>query len=185
MLNEFMTAMSREILDAKGIVDKYVGDEIIGVFGAPKSYGQDAAAAVRAACRMRERLAELNEKRRGRGDPPLAMGIGINTGAVVAGCMGSEELMSYTCIGAAVNLTSRLCSNAKPGQILISEPARRAAAAAAGGGLEVHELEPIRVKGFDHPVPVFEVLSSPALPATPKPAPSGAGACASGGARSL
>lgn len=156
MLNEFMTRMSREILTARGIVDKYVGDEIIGVFGAPKSYGRDALAAVEAACRMRGRLAELNETRRLRGEPPLAMGVGIHTGEVVAGCMGSEELLSYTCIGAAMNLAARLCSAAKAGQILISEDTRKE----LGEGAVTQPLPPIQVKGFDRAVGVHEVLEA-------------------------
>lgn len=154
MLNEFMTAMSAEIFACKGIVDKYVGDEIIGVFGAPKSYGHDAFAAIEAAHRMRRRLEELNETRSGRGEPALAMGIGIHAGEVTAGCMGSEKLMSYTCIGPAMNLAARLCSGAKAGQILISEATLRE----AGEGAEVRPLDPIRVKGFDHPIAVYEVI---------------------------
>lgn len=157
MLNEYMTAMTREIFACRGIVDKYVGDEIIGVFGAPKVYGHDAFAAVEAAHRMRVRLARLNEKRAARGERPLAMGIGVHTGDVVAGCMGSEELLNYTCIGEAVNLASRLCSNAKAGQILISEETRREAGL---NDADVRVLDPIPVKGFREPVPVYEVLNA-------------------------
>lgn len=168
LLNEYMTAMSQEILAAKGIVDKYVGDEIIGVFGTPKSQGRDAFAALVAAQMMRWRLDRLNQVRAGRGEPPLAMGIGVNSGRVVAGCMGSEELLSYTCIGAPVNLASRLCASAHAGQILISE----ATLAAAGNGVEARRLEPIRVKGFPDPVPVYEVLGvSISEPAAPAPLP--------------
>lgn len=155
MLNEFMTEMSAEIFACKGIVDKYVGDEIIGVFGAPKSYGHDSFAAIESAHRMRMKLAGLNGARARRGLAPLAMGIGIHTGEVVAGCMGSQQLMSYTCIGAAMNLAARLCSAAQPGQILVSEPTLRE----AGGDVEARPLPPIQVKGFTDPVPVFEIMS--------------------------
>ncbi len=154
MLNEYMTLMSREIVHAKGIVDKYVGDEIIGVFGAPKSHGNDSLAAVEAAHQMRRRLGELNEKRAARGEKPLAMGVGIHTGEVVAGCMGSQDLMSYTCIGAAMNLAARLCSAAKPGQVLVSGDVQKDVGSAA----ELRPLAPIQVKGFDQPIPVFEVV---------------------------
>ncbi len=177
MLNEFMTEMTRAILEQKGIVDKYVGDEIIGVFGAPKSYGDDAEAAVRAAAGMRRKLADLNARRAARGEAPLAMGIGLHTGEVVAGCMGSEEHLNYTCIGATVNLSSRLCSNAKPGQILISEETRRDAGlppadgrgapaadgitgAAPAARIAARPLPPIQVKGFDRPIPVYEVVDA-------------------------
>ncbi len=156
MLNEFMTAMSAVILGCKGIVDKYVGDEIIGVFGAPRSHGQDAASAVTAAHLMRRKLVEVNAARAARGEPALAMGVGVHTGEVVAGCMGSEELLSYTCIGEAVNLASRLCSNAKPGQILISQATRRD----AGDRIELRPLAPILVKGFTEPVEIFEIVEA-------------------------
>ncbi|MBI3098924.1 MAG: HAMP domain-containing protein, partial [Planctomycetes bacterium] len=154
MLNEHMTAMSAEILACKGIVDKYVGDEIIGVFGAPKSYGDDTLNAVRAAYRMCRRLVALNEERAARGDPPLRMGIGVNTGEVVAGCMGSEEHLNYTCIGENVNLASRLCSNAKAGQILVSEATR----ADTDPHVEYARLEPIKVKGYEEAIQVYEVM---------------------------
>ncbi len=154
MLNEYMTAMSEEILACRGIVDKYVGDEIIGVFGAPRSYGNDAVSAVRSAVRMRARLEKVNEARAARGEPSLAMGIGIHTGDVVAGCMGSPDLLSYTCIGEAVNLASRLCGSARGGQVMISDETRRA----VGETVVARPLDAILVKGFPDPVPVHEVV---------------------------
>ena len=102
---------------------------------------------------MQKRLIVLNQQRMVRGDPPLRMGIGLHVGEVVAGCMGSEELMSYTCIGATVNLASRLCSSAAEGQILIT----KAVLEKAGDRVRINPLESIRVKGFDHPIDVFEV----------------------------
>lgn len=154
MLNEFMTAMHEEILACHGIVDKYVGDEVIALFGVPRALGHDAFAAVEAAQRMRERLLDLNALRAGRGERPLAMGIGVHTGEVVAGRMGSEQQLNYTCIGEAVNLASRLCSNAKAGQILVS----RATLDEAGDSVEALALDAVTVKGFSTPVPVFDVL---------------------------
>jgi class 3 adenylate cyclase len=154
MLNEFMTAMTDEVLACKGIVDKYVGDEIIALFGVPRALGHDALAAVEAAHRMRVRLAELNGTRAARGEPPLAMGIGVHTGEVVAGRMGSAQQLNYTCIGEAMNLASRLCSNAKAGQILVSQ----ATLDDAGASVEAKPLAPIPVKGFSEPVAVFEVV---------------------------
>lgn len=153
ILNEHMTAMSAEILRERGIVDKYVGDEIIGVFGAPRSYPDDALAAVRAAVRMRTRLEEQNRERRLRGDAPLAMGIGLHTGRVVAGCMGSQDLLNFTCIGEAVNLAARLCTSAGAGEILISE----ATLVAAGDRVQAERREPLRLKGFDEPVAAWQV----------------------------
>ncbi len=155
MLNEFMTAMTEEVLVCKGIVDKYVGDEIIGLFGVPRPRGADALAGVEAAHRMRLRLDTLNRVRTQRGDRPLQMGIGVHTGEVVAGRMGSEQQLSYTCIGENMNLASRLCSNAKAGQILMSIDTYRD----AGDGVDARPLDPISVKGFDKPIPVYEVAS--------------------------
>jgi class 3 adenylate cyclase len=156
MLNELMTAMSREVLAAGGIVDKYVGDQIIGLFGVPEARGNHARSALDAALGMRARLERLNAERARRGEPPLAMGVGVHTGEVVAGCMGSEEHLSYTCIGAAMNLAARLCSSAEAGQILASDAAVRA----AGGRVRARRLEPIAVKGFSEPVAVHEVLEA-------------------------
>jgi class 3 adenylate cyclase len=155
MLNEFMTAMTQEVLECKGIVDKYVGDEIIGLFGIPTPRGADALAGVEAAHRMRLRLEKLNRVRQERGDRPLQMGIGVHTGEVVAGRMGSEQQLSYTCIGENMNLASRLCSNAKAGQILISIDTYKE----AGDAVEARPLDPIKVKGFDQPIAVYEVAS--------------------------
>jgi class 3 adenylate cyclase len=154
MLNEFMTAMTEEVLACKGIVDKYVGDEIIGLFGVPRPRGADAFAAIEAAHRMRLRLDRLNKARADRGERGLQMGIGLHTGEVVAGRMGSEQQLSYTCIGENMNLASRLCSNAKPGQILVSIDTLKE----AGDGVETRPLEPIQVKGFSQPIPVYEVV---------------------------
>jgi len=146
--------MTEEVLSCKGIVDKYVGDEIIGLFGVPRPRGSDAFAAIEAAHRMRLRLERLNKARTDRGDRQLQMGIGLHTGEVVAGRMGSEQQLSYTCIGENMNLASRLCSNAKPGQILVSIDTLKE----AGEGVETRPLEPIQVKGFTQPIPVYEVV---------------------------
>jgi adenylate cyclase len=104
---------------------------------------------------MRLRLEKLNKIRAERGERVLQMGIGIHTGEVVAGRMGSEQQLSYTCIGENMNLASRLCSSAKPGQILMSIETYRD----AGDAVEARPLDPIQVKGFDKPVPVYEVTS--------------------------
>jgi adenylate cyclase len=155
LLNEYFTEMVSIVMQEDGVVDKYIGDAIMAVFGAPVSKRDDAVRAVRAAVRMRLALAVLNERLVARGVSPLRTGIGIHTGEVVAGNIGSEQRMEYTVIGDAVNLASRLESSTKElgVDVLISG--------------DTYELvkdtviaEPIReitVKGRTEPVMTYEV----------------------------
>jgi len=152
MLNEYLTAMVEPIDHEQGVVDKFVGDEVMAIFGAPLQQADSAARAVRAAKGMMAAMAWLNTKRAQRGEKPLAVGIGINTGPAVAGLTGSQDRLSYTVLGATVNLAARLCSAAKPGEIILSEHTR-----ADAPGIAVEPLEPVEVKGFTKAVPIFRV----------------------------
>jgi class 3 adenylate cyclase len=151
MLNNHMTAMTEIVRRHGGIVDKFVGDELMAVFGAPKSSGQDALSAARAACEMIAKRAELNSLPAT--DRRFEIGIGLNTGEVVAGNMGSDKQLSYTVLGKTVNLASRLCGAASPGQILASA----ATIEAAGPGITATPLDPVNVKGFSSAIHVFNV----------------------------
>lgn len=151
LLNECMQRLSDAIDEEGGVVDKFVGDEIMAVFGAPVRQEDHAARAVRAALRMRESVAGLNRERQARGEDPIGLGVGINTGDVVAGNMGSKNRLNYTVLGEMVNLASRLCGGAAAGEILMTEGTLRA----AGEGVRARSLGGRPFKGFSDDVEVF------------------------------
>lgn len=121
LLNEYFTAMTEIIFQYQGTLDKYVGDEIMAVFGAPVPLENDALAAVSAAVAIQQLNAELNEVRKKEGRHVIQLGIGIDTGEVTAGYFGSPMRMEYTVVGDRVNTASRFCSLAGPGQVIVGE----------------------------------------------------------------
>jgi adenylate cyclase len=153
LLNEYFTEMTDLIFENGGTLDKYLGDGIMAVFGAPIAKPDDALRSVKTAIEMQRGLAGLNRNWETRGQPALWAGIGVNTGAVTAGNIGSTKRMDYTVIGDAVNLASRLCANAAGGQILVSESTY----AELKGSLPAKKLDPIRIKGKEAPVAVYEI----------------------------
>jgi adenylate cyclase len=156
LLNEYFSEMVGIVMSEDGVVDKYIGDAIMAVFGAPVPKPNDAVNAVRAAVRMRVALKHLNERLIERGIPRLRTGIGIHTGEVVAGNIGSEKRMEYTVIGDAVNLASRLESNTKDlaVNVLISEDTYELTKHA----IDARPVKEITVKGRKQPVMTYEVL---------------------------
>jgi class 3 adenylate cyclase len=149
LLNEHMSALTRVVHAHGGVVDKFVGDSLIALFGAPRTTGEDARQAVRAARRMVEERAALNRTSRHH----LEVGIGVASGTVVAGCMGAEDRLNYTVLGARVNLAARLCAQAGGMEILIDEETRRQLD-------EEVSLEPVpalQLKGFSAPVAAYRV----------------------------
>jgi adenylate cyclase len=154
LLNEYFSEMTDLIFDNGGTLDKYLGDGIMAVFGAPITRPDDAARAVKTAVEMHRALAQLNQEWEARGEPQMHAGIGVNTGPVTAGNIGSSRRMDYTVIGDAVNLASRLCSNAAGSQILVSDSTFNL----LGGSLPARKLQPVRVKGRETPVEVYEIL---------------------------
>ncbi len=113
MLNEYFAVMVKIINANGGIVDKFIGDAIMAVWGVPKANKKDAHNAVKACLEMRRALADLNEKRMGRKEPPIQIGMGLHAGSAISGTIGSDERMEYTIIGNTVNTGSRIESSTK------------------------------------------------------------------------
>ncbi len=121
LLNDYYEILVDTIFRHEGTVDKFIGDGIMVIWGAPIVHSDDPHRAVRAALDIHLALEEFNYIRMSKGEAPIEIGIGINTGEVVAGYIGSHRTMSYSVIGDTVNIASRLCAAAKPGEIIISE----------------------------------------------------------------
>ena len=155
LLNEFYTLMIETTFKHDGTLDKFLGDAVMAIFGAPIAHPDHATRAVKTALDMRSRVAELNERRTAEGKEPLRIGIGVSLGEVVAGTVGTEDRMEYTVIGDTVNLGARLESNAKPGTILISEKTYERVREV----VEVVPLGALKVKGKEEEVQVFEVIA--------------------------
>jgi adenylate cyclase len=156
MLNEYFTLMVDCIQHEGGMLDKFIGDAIMAAFGLPQPELDDADRAVRTAISMIRSLNGWNSVRVSEGRPPIGMGIGINTGAVVAGNIGSPKRMDFTMIGDGVNLAARLESACKQynAQILISDFTHRQ----LNGVYRTREVDQVIVKGKTEPVGVHEVL---------------------------
>jgi adenylate cyclase len=156
ILNEYFTRVTDVIFDNGGTLDKYIGDAVMAVFGAPISKGNDAAAAVNSAMQIQRLLVELNRDAAAREWPELRVGIGINTGNAIAGNIGSPRRLDYTVVGDAVNTAQRLMTNAAGGQILISESTAKKLGK-TGKTIDLERLPELRVKGRSEAVPVFRV----------------------------
>ena len=156
MLNEYFTRMVDLVFAHKGTLDKFVGDMVMALFGAPLDDRQHADHAVEAALDMVEALAALNARWKAEGRPELDIGIGINTGPMIAGNIGSDAIMSYTVIGDAVNLGSRLESlNKQYGTRIIISGATRERLSRS---YRLRPLGDVIVKGKTQPVAIFEVV---------------------------
>ncbi|HMJ24200.1 MAG TPA: adenylate/guanylate cyclase domain-containing protein [Pyrinomonadaceae bacterium] len=153
LLNRYFSAMTDIIFAHGGTLDKYLGDGLMALFGAPTVTPKDAGNAIAAAVAMQRRMLSINDELREEGFPEIGIGIGLHTGEVTVGYIGSERRSEYTAIGDAVNTASRLESNAKAGEILVSE----VTAKAAHSRYQLAAREPINVKNREQPVPLFEV----------------------------
>ena len=153
LLNRYFSAMTDIIFAHGGTLDKYLGDGLMALFGAPTATPDDASNALNAAVAMQRRLFGINQELRDEGFPEIGVGMGLHTGEVVVGYIGSDRRSEYTAIGDTVNTSSRLESNAQGGEILISD----ATAKAAHSRYKLKPREPIMVKNRQQPVMLWEV----------------------------
>jgi adenylate cyclase len=155
MLNEYFEVMVGIINKRGGVVDKFIGDAIMAVWGAPKGTDKDAYNATMACIEMRQALVVLNDKRKERDQPPLAMGIGLHAGSVISGTIGSTERMEYTVIGNTVNTGSRIEASTKAfgSDLLISEEVVKQ----IGDAFIVELAGSAEVKGRSEPLKMFKV----------------------------
>ncbi|MCI0381670.1 MAG: HAMP domain-containing protein [Chlamydiae bacterium] len=155
MLNTCMTKVSHVIDEFGGVIDKYVGDEVMALYGVPIDKEDSALKAIFTGLKMVDVLKKWNEERQKKGLPKIEMGIGIHTGIVVVGNMGAENRLNYTVIGSNVNLAARLCGKASKMQILISKETLDESQAKEQ--LIVEPLSPMSLKGFDEKIEVYAI----------------------------
>lgn len=156
LLNEYFTIMVDCIQKQGGMLDKFIGDAIMSIFGLPLPHGDDEDRGVRAAIDMLTQLRRWNQLRQSEGKVPIEVGIGVNTDAIVAGNIGSPKRMDFTVIGDGVNLASRLEGACKEygTRILISENTY----SKLRGTYSIREVDRVIVKGKTEPAAVYEVL---------------------------
>jgi adenylate cyclase len=154
MLNEYFEIMVDILFKHEGTLDKFVGDEIIGLFGAPIGITDAPMKAVMCALDMQRALGEINNTRREEGREPLKVGIGINTGLVVTGALGSTKTMQYTAVGDPMNTASRLCGQAKEEEIIVSEYTMSKLV----GRVDAIDLPPVPLKNKAKPLKIFRIV---------------------------
>ncbi len=159
-LNEYFSEMIETILSNGGTVDKFMGDAVLAVFGAPTPLPDVELHAVKCAVEMHNCIKKLNQKRAEQGLFPLQMGIAVTAGDVVAGNIGSDKRMEYTVIGDAVNLVSRLQGLANNGQVLTSANV----AEKIMDKVKVKKLDPVYVKGKTNPLDIYEINELSSIP---------------------
>jgi adenylate cyclase len=153
LLARHLSAMAEVVLAHGGTIDKFAGDAVMAVFGAPDPVPDHAGRALRCALDMQARQAALNEESAGDGHEPLHIGIGVNTGTVVAGTVGGGGRLEYTVLGDAVNVAQRIQTEAGPGEIMAT-----AATVAAAPDVPSEPVGLVAVKGRSEPVELCRVL---------------------------
>jgi adenylate cyclase len=159
-LNNYFEFMVDALFKHGGTLDKYVGDEIIGLFGAPVEIADAPLRAVRCALDMLKALEEFNRLRAAESKEPLHIGIGINTGPVIAGAIGSSRTLQYTVIGDAVNLAARLCNVARAGEVIISPSTM----SSCSTHVIAEQREPVQVKGKSEPIQIWNITGLQEVP---------------------
>lgn len=155
MVNNFLSVMTEVIISYGGTIDEFIGDAILALFGAPKAMEDHAEKAVACAIAMENAMPRVNELNRSAGLPEIATGIGINTGEVIVGNIGSEKRAKYGVVGHHVNYTARVESYTGGGQILISERTYEA----CSGLVQARDQMSVRPKGFSEDVTLYDVTS--------------------------
>ena len=153
MLNDYFEQMVETLFKYEGTLDKFMGDGIMALWGAPVTHPDDALRCVSCAIEQMEMLGAFNRQRVEKDLPPLAVGMGIHTGPLVAGYIGSSKALSYTVVGDTANTSARLCGIAAAGQIIVSETTL----ARLGGKFEYEELPPASLKNKEKPFKVFNI----------------------------
>jgi adenylate cyclase len=168
-LDVYLEQLTLSVEDFQGTLDKYVGDELMAIWNAPRYQENHALLAVQSALDMIARMDRINEQLLAQGLPAIGYGVGVNSGEAVVGRMGSSIRKQYDVIGDTVNTAARLCSAAGRGEIIIGETTWEM----IGDRLLLEETEPLRLKGKRRPFRTFRVLGiAPDTQATPQPAPS-------------
>ncbi|MCA9513886.1 MAG: FHA domain-containing protein [Myxococcales bacterium] len=156
MLNEYFELLVDIVFDFDGTLDKFIGDALMAIWGAPVEDANMAQKAVQCAVEMQRSLERFNTLRRLDGKMPIHTGIGIDMGECVLGYMGSSKTMSFTAVGPTVNLASRLCASARSGEILISETAYDA----SHNVVRAAKRKPLTLKGISNPVTAWSVVAA-------------------------
>ena len=156
--DQYFSPMGEIAFKHHGTVDKHIGDSIMVVFGAPVAHSEDALRAVTAAVEIQKKAGEIDRKLKQNNGLRLKLGIGISTGDVFSGILGSFRKKEYTSIGMAVNIASRLQSIARPGEILISDTTfQKISKPDLSGTLNAEAMTPVSVKGLDTPIKAYRI----------------------------
>ena len=153
LLNEFFTAMTQVIFESGGTLDKYIGDCVMALFGAPVPADDDLVRGLGAARNIQREVARMNASRRRRGLTEIQVGVGLHTGPAVVGNIGSAHRMQYTAIGDTVNVAARLVGKAAAGQVIVSQEVR----SAAPSGVEFGYLGEVDLKGREKRLKIYSL----------------------------